>query len=635
MKYSVLDEELLDRLDDTSERKRWLILEPHEDYRGQWHVQSFDPDFFFHLGEEVGPYRVLSPNKLEAFSEEAARCDYNIAFVEDPTKTLSVYEHLNDEPVVTIESPFDNTIRGFLPFQVQGFNMLRDLDAGVVMWSTGTGKTVVASALLKYRYEKASFDTAFFVVKSHNKTNTQRTLKRLVGLESTIIDGSKSKRTRQYSEICSSTTQQIVITNYEKFRVDLDSLLPIFEANRILVIWDEMPTKLKNRTTRLYKSVCRCLYSTTPPAVSADRLRPSHLSQFMLSATPIEKDPEDWFNCVRLLDPKIYGPVARFHNDYVRSWNYFDNTKPDSWRRLDRMGLSAAHIVHQVDKQDPDIAKLFPEVISEPYFIDWDEQDRRVYDEIIDRAKEIGLGNIGALALITVLQMFCDAPEMLLNSAAVYAAYMHNVQVWLDNGGVADEEPIRHGSRAALALIDSVADRITNRRHTKLDTLRSLLTEVHPNEKICLFSSFNDGLMPTLEACLTEWGVSYVRYGGTAVQRQAAEDLFKSDPNIRVFLSSDAGSDSINLEVGSVVIHYDLPWNWSTYIQRENRIHRVTSKFRVVRFYTLLMVDSVEDRRLIRVLQKMNFHTGVFKGAIADFAASSRMTKDDLLFMIS
>jgi len=77
-----------------------------------------------------------------------------------------------------------------------------------------------------------------------------------------------------------------------------------------------------------------------------------------------------------------------------------------------------------------------------------------------------------------------------------------------------------------------------------------------------------------------------------------------------------------------------MPWKWSTYTQRENRIHRVTSEFESVKFYTLLMANSVEDRKRQVILDKMGYHDAIFNGAIADQAISQRMTKKDFMYIL-
>lgn len=637
MKFRLVDEDFISSLEGDREAQReWLILEPHPDFPGQWYVNGFDPGYYFDLREVIGSYRVIPPARLEQLLEVADEYGYKLAFFDDPGEVLDAYEALNAPPEIVLNSEMPGTINGMLPFQVQGFNFLKDLDGGVVMWSTGTGKTVLASSLIKYHIERESFDICWFVVKGHNKINTQRALQRLAGIEATVVSGHKDRRKNLYQSIARTDTPTVVITNYEKFRVDHDLILPLVESKRVLCVWDEMPTKLKNRSTKLYHSVSGTFYKVKPPQVSTQKLRPKSLRQYMLSATPIENDPEDWFNCVRLIAPGIYGTVADFRNDYVAGYSFFDPNKPERWHNLDKMGLKAAHITHQVDKNDADIAAQFPEVISEPFYVEWNEKDREIYDffskELVKELKHSD-EEINILSAIGTMQMLCDMPTMVTDSAERRNQYEGSVQALLDGGG-----PVtKSGSLAAAKLVEALATkgtRLNNDTHAKLEVLEYLITERHANEKIVIFSVYNDGLLPTLGSYFDKWGVKYVRYGGTDKQRQEAEDQFKSDPDCRVFLSSDAGSDSINLEVASVVINYDMPLKWSTITQRENRIHRITSKFKTVRVYTLLMENSVEDRIKQIVDQKFQYHQGVFKGAIAEQAASARMTASDLYFIL-
>jgi SNF2 family DNA or RNA helicase len=626
----LLTSELLFEMDKKGEdfRKNFVVLDKHPDFVDQWFVNAFDESFFYEIEDKIGRYRAISVLQIDGFIKLCEEMGKEVIWTEDPSESIKKQVALNDIPEVKIESPFDDTINGFLPFQVQGFNFLKNLKGGVVEWSTGTGKTVIASALLKYHYDQHNFDLALFVVKSHNTINTQRSLQRLVGIDSTVIRGNRAKREKLYSEAVSD--RQVLILNYEKFRVDTEELKNIIGGKRVLIIWDEMPTKLKNRSSQMYKSVIQCLYDTHPPRVSKDKQR-AELRQYMLSATPIENNPEDFFNCVRVIDPDIYGSIKEFRDEYVKRFDHFDRSKPAEWHNLDKMGLKAAHIVHQVDKNDEDIAGMFPNVISEPYFIDWNDKQRSVYDKIIKKSRESDSDEANTLAVITLLQMLCNLPTMITNSAANYEIFEKAFEEALSGESVPDKK----GSELAFKLVNDIgADKITNDGHAKLEVLKSLITEVHPDEKITVFSAFNNGLMPDLRKYFDEWGVSHVYYGGSSKQRQEAEDKFKSDPNVRVFLSSDAGSDSINLEVGSVCIHYDMPWKWSTYTQRENRIHRVTSEFDTVRVYTLLMADSVEDRKLQVVLDKMGFHDAIFKGAIADQAIGQRMTKEDLMYIL-
>jgi SNF2 family DNA or RNA helicase len=596
----ILTDELMEEIAASKDATSWLVLENHPDYPGAWLVQCLDNGFFYDFADIIGPYRTVRPSTLSRFTKRAEEGGYKIAFNQRPDDILRDYEELGKTPDVELNSSLGE--RGFLPYQVQGYNFLKD-KSGVAMWSTGTGKTVLASALIKHHSNVNSFDFCFAVVKAHNQINTQRTLARLADIDSVVLDGPKKRREEMIVDLLQNPSGTVIITGYEKFRIDVSHLLPLFDKTRVLMIWDEMPTKLKSRNTKLYKSVRKLLYKK----VNLAEQRPSWLRQYMLSATPIENGPEDFYNCARLIYPDVYGSIQKFRSDYVAS-TYFGN--PTSWKNLDRMGMKAASFTHQVDKEAPDIAAQFPDVIEEPYYIDWNKEHRTMYEEIHAEAKrkvedrEI-LSESDVFGLLSVMQMMCSAPSMVRDS---------------------------HG-KTAEQLRDYYGEVITNDNFAKLAVLKDLL-EDHAREKVVIFTAFNDALMPTLEDALQEWQVEYVRYNGTTAQKQTAQDYFCNEPNVQVFLSSDQGSDSISLEQASVVIHYDLPWKWSTYIQRQNRIHRVVSTHNKVRYYTLMMADSIEERRWKLLMKKKSYHDKVFKGEVADQSDSARMTREDLLYIL-
>lgn len=590
----------------------WLILEKHPDFSGQWVVNSLKQGFLIDFIDLIGPYRAVGSGSLAAFLERAKDCEYQVAIAEDSTSILEEYNELNSLPEISLNSQLKGTENGLLPYQVQGFNFLKNKEAGVAMWSTGTGKTVLANALLKFHLELGDFDYAFFVVRAHNKFNTQRALSGLSNIDSVVLDGPQKRRQEIIVGLVEEpTVPKVVITNYEKFRIDQQLLLPLFE-NRVLLIWDEMPTKLKNRKTALYKSVRKLLYTK----VNLSDKRPKSLRQYMLSATPIENGPEDWFNCIRLLDPSTYGSITQFHNEFVATYSF---NQPVEWIDLDRMGLKSSNLVHRVDKESPDISKQFPKILETSLYIDWHEDDRIIYDKFIREIKDYD-----PLALIQIAQFLCNAPSMVSRSAALRQEYL-NAKFY--------KYPIPQnwGSAMAYKFQSLLPYTLTDTTHTKLETLRQLVTEDHKNEKIIIFSAYNEALMPILEQHLQKWLVNYVRYNGTIEEKQTAQDYFQKEDFVQVFLTSDQGSDSISLEEASVVIHYDLPWKWSTYIQRQNRAHRITSAHNQVRFYTLLMANSIEERKLEVISRKQGFHNSIFDG---NLSTTFKWSKEDLLYIL-
>jgi SNF2 family DNA or RNA helicase len=633
------------------EQRNWLFLKPHPKYAGRWYVDALHPSFFLDFEEVIGQYKTVSPAGLQEFLDYAKDLDYKVVFTDDPVNALTAYEHLNDPPPFSLNSDMPNTINGFLPFQLQGYNYLRNesIKGGIALWSTGTGKTALITGLTKYHLEvQDDWDLVFIVVKSNNKVDMQRKIRQLGDLESVIIDSYKAdKRYEIYDIIEEALTEGekvIAITNYEKFREDQGYFEGLVDGRSVIIFWDEMPTKLSNRETVLYNSVRTTLFNESKK-VKWKNIRPKNLRQYDLSATPIENSPVGLLNQVILLDPDVFPVIKEWNRKYVQTYNNF-NKEPETFKNLEELGLSLEFMVHQVDKTDPDIAAMFPEVVDIVQYVDWDPKSRRIYEtmqgiafDLAQQAKEDGsVEKLNAFQLIGILQMICDAPSMIEKSASNRIEFEEALAAATEDeyDDVASKVA---GSQAAIMLLEALQKRskkpISDEGHTKIEALKEIVLEKHPDEKIVVFSKLADYIQPVLSKFFDKWDVPYVIYRGTDKQRQEALDSFRNDPDIRIFFSSDAGSDSIDIPEASVAVDYDEPLKWSTKIQRRNRIHRVNSTFKFVTFYTLRMVNSIEDRIAEIIAKKEGFHLSVFKGKNAEGSISARMTTADLYYILT
>lgn len=626
----ILNEDIEKEIAELSEKKRQriLFLEKHPSIEMHWYVSGFDMSFV-----ENFPFlknrRIVNPFQIKTLLEQAAISKYRMIWIDDPSEIMEWMQGLDMNPDVQLQSELPGTVQGFLPFQVQGYNFLKTKQAGIANWSTGTGKSVLACGLVLHHHNNDNFDICLWVVKTHNKINTQRTMGRLIGLEenSIVIDGPRSRRIKLYA-LAEEMTKPIVILNYEKFRDDPEDILRLTDGKKVFIIWDEMPTKLKNRDTKLYRAIVALLYQNRNK-ISLSTSRPEQLSQVMLSATPIENSPEDFFNCVRLLDPNVFGTIKEFHSKFVASFSRWGWKQPEKWKNLDLMGAKAAHITHQVDKTDEDIASQFPNVIDEIVYVDMGDAHKAIYDKLMGQYQKDMSQNLDApnmLSRINIAQMLLNHPQSVLISAERREEALQSTL---------DGVPDFGGSELARRLVESVGrPAFLKAECEKLDVLREIL-ELNDG-KCIVFTSMNATLIPLISNALTEWGFDHVVYHGSLSTRekQEAEDRFKSDPNCKIFVSSDAGSDSINLEIARMVVHYDMPWKWSTLIQRQNRAHRITSDHDHVRYYTLMFSNTVEERKRDKILLKEQFHDAVLRGSVAEISGGARLGKKELKYIL-
>jgi SNF2 family DNA or RNA helicase len=219
---------------------------------------------------------------------------------------------------------------------------------------------------------------------------------------------------------------------------------------------------------------------------------------------------------------------------------------------------------------------------------------------------------------------------MVNDSAIKRAEYELELLNWQESEG--GREPDRRGSAVALELLSELGA-LSNDTHAKLKVLRELITEKHASEHILLYTSFGPMLLPLLSDLFEEWGVSHVTYHGTPAQKQRAYDAYRTG-DYQVWWSSDAGADSIDLELATVGIDFDLPWKYTTRTQRWNRANRAGAVHDFQTFYSLMMANSIEDRKLQIIEKKQGYHEGVYEGKLNEAAAAARMSKDDFLYIL-
>lgn len=644
-RYRLLTEALLDEIEaqDRAGQEEWLFLSESDEFRGRWEVAALWPDWFFDFEPLVGHYRTVSPAKLDEFLTFAEDGGYKVVFEDAPEDILASFDSLRDPPPFILNSSLENTVHGMFPWQIEGFNKLvkdEDLSAGLVIWDTGTGKTAFIAAALKWHEEHGHpYDLALAVVKKNNKIDTQRKLQTLAGLSSFVIEGKPSKRDKVYSEITErfeAGDKTTVITNYESFLNDDEMFKWLVEDRDCLFFWDEMPTRLSSRESKRYEAVQKTLWKTFQTRTKPPEPRPSWLRQWELTATPIENSPEGLFNCVRLMDPKLLGTTTQFDASYVTNRNPISH-KPERWGRLDKLAGTIEFMTHRASMEDPEIAKMFPEIMEDPILIDWDPRDRAIYDMLATNAvkileEESEKEEFNVLALIQVMQMLCDAPSMIGKSAENHVEFK---KVVAELGEDEDMPRMVKGSEIALRLVETLKRKPTDDKHTKFETLREILTEKHPNDKALVYMTWASyGFVPVCRQ-LDDWGVTYVAYTGTDKQRQAAKDRFRTDPDIQVFLSSDKGSDSIDLPEAAVGVNYNLPWTWTRKRQRQGRNNRVDSQLETTWWYDLLMCNSVEERKAEIIAQKRGYHEALFDGKVADDSSSAKLSREDLVFILT
>ena len=204
-------------------------------------------------------------------------------------------------------------------------------------------------------------------------------------------------------------------------------------------------------------------------------------------------------------------------------------------------------------------------------------------------------------------------------AALVYREYSTTLKKrfnWLASSLFA-AKPLVKALRAdsvALLRIFKICPRWNPDGDAKLKALHRLVTQIHPSEKVLVFTQFAD-TASYLAVELQKRNVGAVRdVTGHADDPTALawrfspvsnekRDRVKPGDELRVLVATDVLSEGQNLQDCAIVVNFDLPWAIIRLIQRAGRVDRIGQQARSILCYSFLPVDGVE--RIIRLRKRV------------------------------
>ena len=177
-------------------------------------------------------------------------------------------------------------------------------------------------------------------------------------------------------------------------------------------------------------------------------------------------------------------------------------------------------------------------------------------------------------------------------------------------------------------LVSQAADLVASKQDRKWDELSRILQDNdHTREKdgrlrkLIVFTEHRDtlnylqrqiaGVIGNDQAVLTI-------HGGThRDERKKAQEMFRSDPEVRVLVATDAAGEGVNLQNANLMVNYDLPWNPNRLEQRFGRIHRIGQR-EVCHLWNLVAKETREGDVYHRLLRKLEVESEALKGRVFD-----------------
>jgi len=166
-----------------------------------------------------------------------------------------------------------------------------------------------------------------------------------------------------------------------------------------------------------------------------------------------------------------------------------------------------------------------------------------------------------------------------------------------------DDNP---GEELTAAGLDKLLAYDFEEHDSKYRELKRMLTDIVPDEKVIIFAYYRPTLAYLRRRIMNEGINVAVIHGGIPNDARWEEiERFKDPRGPRVLLSSEVGSEGIDLQFCRVMANYDLPWNPMRVEQRIGRIDRVGQQAKHLSIINFKVRDTIEERLYDRLHSKL------------------------------
>lgn len=457
------------------------------------------------------------------------------------------------------------------PYHHQVINLItfcRRLPVTLLADDVGLGKTISAGLVASELISRGRVSKILIVCPKLIMPQWREELDVKFGIPAIEAVGSKLIKAKPPGEAGA------VITTYHSARLHFDALAKVgFE----MLILDEAH-KLRN------------LYGVDPPPQIATRFRKALADRLfkyvlMLTATPIHNRLWDLYSLIDLLT------VARGHENPFGSEGIFarkfiaDNRTQARQLRADKRDEFRSIVYGYMSRvRRADANLYFPQRIVQLHKVDPTPEEIELIEIISEPIQKLN-----RLAQISILQALISSPHAL-------AAQLN---------GMARKGTIP----ASLAKnVQAVVERIqTTAKLSGLGTLVEKLKMEQPDYwRMVVFTGRRE-TQTTIQAFLEERGISCGLINGDSGSRnqETIARFKKNPPEIHMIVSTEAGSEGVNLQAANVLINYDLPWNPMIVEQRIGRIQRLASEHASVCIFNIILQGTFEEYIVGRLMAKL------------------------------
>jgi len=426
-----------------------------------------------------------------------------------------------------------------LPYQLDGIAFAAGAGRAILADDMGLGKTMQGVGTAELLARESEVRKVLVICPASLKSQWRSEIHRFCDRDVQLIQGPAAERQAQYDSDCFFT-----VCNYEQV---LRDILAIERAAWDLIILDE-GQRIKNwesKTSRVIKSL-RSRFA------------------LVLTGTPLENRLDDLYSIVQFVDDRRLGPGFRFFNKH---------------RVVDEKGkiLGYKHLGELRDALKPVLLRRTRESVR----LDLPER---------------------------TMEFVRIAPSD--EQIVMHRAHMQIVSTIVNKKYISEMDLLRLQKELLVCRMTAdgtyLVDKQKPNHSTKLERLDELFESLFEEQdrKVVLFSEWTT-MLDLIEPLLRKRKLDYVRLDGSVPQKKRQELVhqFQTNPECRLFLTTNAGSTGLNLQAANTVINVDLPWNPAVLEQRIARAHRMGQR-RPVQVFVLVTEGTIEENLLATIAAK-------------------------------
>lgn len=288
--------------------------------------------------------------------------------------------------------------------------------------------------------------------------------------------------------------------------------------------------------------------------------------------------------------------------------------------KLEKVSLLGQYITRS-RKRDvlPNRVKRAPQTLT----VNFSSSERAIYDRVTEQIRQQTKGKKG----VSLFRLIARQRQMASCMVAALKTWqadgtldeLVDESLWEDFG-IAAQLREKDGAKTSLEATISLrhinlADlKAKDSKYLELQNFLKGELKKNPNEKFVIFAYFR-GTLQYLKRRLAAEGISTgLIMGDMGEVKWDVVNQFRQMDGPSVLLSSEVGSEGIDLQHCRFLVNYDLPWNPMRVEQRIGRLDRLGQQAERISIINFSLMDTIEEKILERLYKRIN----IFEESIGD-----------------